>query len=266
MGNEACTLPFGIVHIVHFCIEARHSRQHTADMNATRRSPKLANDNRRAVAYIRVSTDDQQLGPDAQRAAIATWAGRAGVTVVATFEDRGVSGGAAIDRRPGLLAAVDALAGHGAGLLVVAKRDRLARDTMIAAMAERLAERAGARIVSAAGEGEGDDPASKLMRTMIDAFAEYERALIKARTRGALAVKAARGEKVGGVQTYGVADGLDADRADAERQIVAVVAELRAAGTPIRQIAAELAARGLQTRRGGSIQPTQVARMLARAA
>ena len=235
-------------------------------MNAARRPSKPSNDNRLAVAYIRVSTEDQHLGPDAQRAALAAWAERAGVVIVATFEDRGVSGGAAIDRRPGLLAAVAALAEHGAGILAVAKRDRLARDSMIAAMAERLAERAGARIVSAAGEGEGDDPASKLMRTMIDAFAEYERALIKARTRGALAVLAARGEKVGGAQTYGAADGLAAERNDAEREILAAVAELRAAGMPIRAIAAELAARGMRTRKGGPIQSTQVARILARAA
>jgi DNA invertase Pin-like site-specific DNA recombinase len=235
-------------------------------MNTTRRPSKPSNDNRVAVAYIRVSTEDQHLGPEAQRVAIATWAERQGVTVVATFEDRGVSGGAAIDRRPGLLAAVDALGAHGAGLLVVAKRDRLARDTMIAAMAERLAERAGGRIVSAAGEGEGDDPASKLMRTMIDAFAEYERALIKARTRSALAIKAARGEKVGGVQLYGAADGLDPARADIEREIVSRASKLRAAGMPIRDIAVDLNSHGLRTRRGGLIQPTQVARILGRAA
>ena len=80
-------------------------------------------------------------------------------------------------------------------------------------------------------------------------------------TRAALGVKAARGEKVGGVQTYGIADGIDAERADCEREILAAVAELRAAGMPIRQIAAELTARGMRTRRGGAIQPTQVARI-----
>lgn len=235
-------------------------------MSKTRRASKPSADNRKAVAYVRVSTEDQQLGPEAQRAALAAWARRSGVTIVAVFEDRGVSGGAAIDRRPGLLAALDALTEHGAGFLAVAKRDRLARDTMIAAMAERLAERAGARIVSAAGEGEGDDAASKLFRTMIDAFAEYERAIIRSRVSAALAVKAARGEKVGGVQTYGAADGIDADRAEAEREVVAIVAELRDAGMTIRAIAAELAVRGFKTRKGGAIQSTQVARIVSRAA
>ena len=38
-------------------------------------------------------------------------------------------------------------------VLIVAKRDRLGRDVLNVAMFERLAERKGARIVSAAGEG-----------------------------------------------------------------------------------------------------------------
>ena len=251
---------------VHFQLARRSTKLHIVHMSKTHRTPKPSTDSRKAVAYLRVSTDDQALGPDAQRAALAAWAERNGVEIVATFEDRGISGGAAIDKRPGLLAALDALAEHGAGLFVVAKRDRLARDVMNAAMIERMAERVGARVVSAAGEGEGDDPASKLMRTMIDAFAEYERALIKARTRAALAVKAARGEKTGGVCTYGEAEGNGAERNDAEREIVAAVVKARAAGLSIRAIVAELAAAGMRTRRGGEIQSTQVARILRRAA
>ena len=40
-------------------------------------------DTRTAVAYLRVSTDEQHLGPEAQRAAITAWASREGVSVVA---------------------------------------------------------------------------------------------------------------------------------------------------------------------------------------
>ena len=45
------------------------------------------------VAYVRVSTDEQKIGPEAQRAAIEAWARAAGVQVVAWHEDLGVSGG-----------------------------------------------------------------------------------------------------------------------------------------------------------------------------
>ena len=128
---------------------------------------------------------------------------------------------------------LDALAALARGdILLVAKRDRLSRgDMMTTAMIEAAVERAGARIVSAAGEGtESDDPASVLMRRIVDAFGEYERLLIKARTRAALLAKKARGERYGQVP-YGrrlAGDGirLEADPAEAET----VAAHRRAAG------------------------------------
>jgi DNA invertase Pin-like site-specific DNA recombinase len=82
--------------------------------------------------------------------------------------------------------------------LLVAKRDRLGRDPIVVAMIESAVVRKGARIVSAAGEGtEGDEPSHVLMRHLIDAFAEYERLIIVARTKAALQAKKARGERVG---------------------------------------------------------------------
>ncbi len=92
-----------------------------------------------AVGYVRVSTEDQNLGPQAQRAALDAWATRTGVALVVVFEDHGVSGAAAIADRPGLVAALAALREHGAGVFVAAKRDRIARDPVVAAMVERAA-------------------------------------------------------------------------------------------------------------------------------
>lgn len=221
---------------------------------------------RRAVAYLRVSTDDQALGPEAQRASIRAWAQREGVELVGEFSDLGVSGAAALDRRPGLLAAVDAL--ERGDLLVVAKRCRLTRDPVAGAMVERLVDRAGGRIVAADGVGEGDGPEALLLRRMVDAFAEYERALIRGRTRAALAVKAARGERVGGVP-YGrqvAADGRTLEANEAEAELVSIVLDLRAAGLSYAAVAAELEKRGFRTRKGGRIAPTQVTRICERAA
>jgi len=129
-------------------------------------------DSSKVVAYIRVSTEDQHLGPEAQIAAINVWATRQNVTVVAVHRDLGVSGATPLADCPGLMAALNDLSVHGAGMLVVAKRDRLARDVMKAAMVEASAEKVGARVVSAAGEGDGTDPAAQLMRTIVDAFAQ----------------------------------------------------------------------------------------------
>lgn len=219
-----------------------------------------------AVGYVRVSTDEQALGPEAQRAAIEAWAAREGVQVTAWHVDHGVSGATAIEARPGLCAALASLRATGAGILVVAKRDRVARDVVVAATAERAAVAAGARLVSADGTANGDSPADAFMRTVIDGAAAYERGLIRARTRAALRVKKARGERVGAVP-YGfrvAADGVRLEADPGEQGVFATVRELRAAGLSHRAIVGELAARGLVSRAGQPFRQTQIARMLAR--
>lgn len=86
---------------------------------------------------------------------------------------------------------MDALSILGSGdVLLVAKRDRLGRDPLIVALIEAAVSRKGCRIVSAAEEGTASDgPTDVLMRRMVDSFAEYERLVIKSRTRAALDAK-----------------------------------------------------------------------------
>jgi len=221
-----------------------------------------------AIAYLRASTAEQNLSPAAQREAIEAWALARGVEILEWHADHGVSGAAPLDKRPALLEALAGVSEHKACALVVAKRDRLARDTMTAAMVERLAGKAGAVVVSAAGEGEGDTPEALLMRRMIDAFAEYERAVIASRTRAALATKRARGERVGEVP-YGyrlAADGVHLVEHESEQHVIEGVRELRAAGLSLRAIAAELAKRGLLNRRGRPFAHQSVAKILEAAA
>jgi DNA invertase Pin-like site-specific DNA recombinase len=67
-------------------------------------------------------------------------------------------------------------------VLVAAKRDRLARDVVVAATIERLVQDAGARIVTADGVSAEATAEGQLMRTLLDAFAQYERARVPART------------------------------------------------------------------------------------
>lgn len=218
-------------------------------------NPKLA------VAYVRVSTDDQRLGPEAQRATIEAWAAREGVTVVSWNVDQGVSGGSEIEDRPGLIAALGELRAAGAGMLVVAKRDRLARDVGVASLIEKAAGSCGAKVVTSDGVGNGDSPADGFMRSILDAAAAYERALIRARTKAALQAKKARGEAAGEVP-YGfrVEDGKLAMDA-AEQAVVAEIVGLRAAGLSLRSIVRALEVRGFVSRAGRPLGLTQVARL-----
>jgi DNA invertase Pin-like site-specific DNA recombinase len=150
--------------------------------------------------------------------------------------DKGVSGGSDLGDRPALVAAVGELRAAGAGVLVVAKRDRLARDVYVAATIERAVSQCGARVIAADGTANGDTAADAFMRTILDGAAAYERALIRSRTRAALAAKRAKGERVGTVP-FGfeaTADGALVANA-AEQTAIAEARALRASGYATRR-------------------------------
>ncbi len=218
-----------------------------------------------AVAYVRVSTEDQNLGPQAQRGAIEAWAARHAVRIASFHEDAGVSGAAALDRRPGLVGAIEAIPAADAGILVAAKRDRIARDVVVAAMIERAVVAAGAVIRTTDGSSDATGPEGTMMRGIVDVFAAYEREVIRARTRAALGVKKSRCERVGEIP-YGfrmASDGVHLEESPAEQAVIALVRGLHAEGRSQRGIAAELAARGLLSRVGRPFGKTQIARILA---
>lgn len=221
-------------------------------------------DSHLAVGYIRVSKSEQHLGPEAQRSAMEHWCADRGVTLVAVFSDLGVSGGATIDKRPGLLDALNGLRAHKAGLLLVQKRDRLAREVTHAAAIEGLAESSGAVVTTTEGDA-GDDPNAWLLRTFKDMLAQYERLQIKARTRAALAVKKARGERVGGVPIGRTLDrdGVHLVDHPVEALVVARVHALKEAGHSLRGIARVLESERVPAR-GERWHPTTVARILTR--
>ena len=222
-----------------------------------------------AIIYTRVSTNDQAesgAGLAAQSAACATYAAKAGLTVIGTFTDAAISGAAGIEDRPGLMAAVAGLRRGDA--LVIAKRDRLGRDQMAVLMIEKAVSRKGATIVSADGIGNGDDAGSVFMRQVVDAAAVYERNLIKARTKAALAAKRKAGERTGEVPFGWRLD--DAGRLiedAAEQTVLTKIMACRAAGLSLRKIAAILTEAGIVTKKGGSAwKHTTIKSILERAA
>jgi DNA invertase Pin-like site-specific DNA recombinase len=221
-----------------------------------------------AIAYVRASKREQRLSPEAQRAAIESWAARERVRVAEWYIDHGVRSITPLERRPALCGALSAVRQYKSTVLVVAKRDRIARDVVLTASIERAVAMEGARIVSASGEGNSDSPADAFIRTVIDGAAQYEHGLIRARTTAALAAKRARGERVGSVP-FGFALHADGVRLVAnlrERATIARAHRLRARGLSLRAVAARLADEGRVSRSGGRFTAEQVARMLSRRA
>lgn len=206
------------------------------------------------VGYIRCSTQEQcreGVSLDAQRAQIEQWAKREGARLVKILADEGVSGGTPIDKRPGLLEALESV--RQGVTLVVVKRDRLARDAFLSAWLEKEIKRRRGRIVSIAGEGtESDDPSAMLMRRLVDAFSEYERAVIRARTRAAMQHMRANGQRVGTIP-YGFDlddDGRTLVANETEQSVLTDIREKRCQGWALQRIADDLSERGIATKKG----------------
>lgn len=195
----------------------------------------------RIIGYIRVSTEYQaesKHGLDAQLFAIQKYAQHTNIPLMEIFRDEALSGSLSLEKRPGMLSAINTLT--RGDLLVVAKRDRLGRDALVMAMIEAAVKRKGAKIISLAGEGtENDDPTGMLMRRMIDAFSEYERLIIGIRVSAALQAKKTKNERVGHIP-YGYQlnqDGVHLEVNYLEKSRLDAMINMRNKGASIRQIA-----------------------------
>jgi len=232
-------------------------------MPSTRRRGTPQTDPAKAIAYIRASTIKQDLSPGAQRKMIALWAKANKVEVVAEFLDHGVSGEAELHERPALIAALAAVQKHGAGLLVVAKRDRLGRSVEVLVLVEREVAKLGAKVVSSDG-GNGDHLHDRFLRRVLDAAAEHELALIRARTRAALAVRRDRGLRTGSIP-LGHHVGNDGETLlpnPGERRAAGLARRLRDGGRSLREVGELLDEAGHRTRSGTRWHPEQVRRLL----
>lgn len=219
---------------------------------------------RQAVALVRVSTDEQHNGPDAQRHELARYAEQRGLEVVAWLEER-VSGRLAMDKRPALVEALSLIGDGTASVLLVKDRTRYARDATEAGIITREVARHGATVESADGVNDDGTPTGKFVTQVMDAASEHEVAMIRLRTSAALQSMKRRGMRVGAIP-YGyqlAGDGVHLVEHDQEQATLELAARLRARGLSLRKVGAELIARGHGPRRGDSWNPNQVRRLVA---
>lgn len=197
------------------------------------------------VIYLRVSTDQQAqsgLGLEAQRQMCLSYISRVGTPqTVLEYMDDGYCGALELDKRPALLESISQL--EKDDILLIAKRDRIGRDPIVNAMIERAVNRKKARLISASGDVSDDnDPSSILMKRMVDAFAEYERLIIGARTKAALQVKKKKGQCIGYVP-YGYKkciDEIHIEENEKEQEILSMIRQGREFGLSFRKIAMDL--------------------------
>lgn len=224
---------------------------------------------RKAIGYTRVSTAEQaargRLGLDVQERAIRAFARERALQLVSTLSDAGVSGANGIESRPALAEALARLEAGEAEVLVVARIDRLARDLVLQETILQRVVKAGHAILSVAEPDLDGDPTRDLIRQVLGAVAQYERAIISARMRAARELKRSRGGFAGGRPPYGWrAVGGELEPVEEEQAGIALARTLRRQGASLRQIATQLEDGGYRPKRGGPWHPIQVRRLLER--
>lgn len=166
--------------------------QHEPPVATGQREPVPATTPTRAVSYLRVSSKGQ-IGGDGfprQRTTIAAFAEVNGLDVVEEYRDEGVSGTLGLADRPGLTALLEAATAAGIDTVLVEKADRLARDLVESELLLRTFREQGIRVIEADGGNDltsdaGTSPTAVLIRQVLGAIAEWEKAGIVAKLRAA---------------------------------------------------------------------------------
>jgi DNA invertase Pin-like site-specific DNA recombinase len=182
------------------------------------------------------------------------------IEVVDSFYDAAVSGADPVGERPGFKAMMDRIAGNGVRVIIVESPDRFARDLAVQIAGHDYLKGLGVVLVptSAPDFFTEDTPTAVLVRQVLGAIAQFEKASLVAKMKAARdRNRAATGYKVGGRKRY------DEDRPE----VVALAHKLarrRRKGWPLslRQISAALADAGQVNSNGAPYAAASVQRML----
>ena len=218
---------------------------------------------KKALGYGRVSTVKQVadgVSLEAQRIEITSFAIASGYDLVDVLCDDGISGSKDEEQRPALAELLAAVRAGQVSVVIVCKRDRLARDQALAGHIETVIRRAGAELISI--DEAGLNPITKAVLTMV---AEVERLLAAQRTRFAMRALKLKGKTFGTVPFgYQRTDDGGLDPQPGEIEIVYEIVAMRSKGTKLAVIAAFLTASNVPTRRGGKWSAEQIRSILER--
>lgn len=215
-----------------------------------------------AIGYMRTSSaTNVGEGKDSetrQRRAIEGYAKSAGMIIVDWFYDKAVRGADAITERPGFAAMLSRIAGNGVRTIIVESPDRFARDLAVQLAGHDHLRKLGVTLIPATAPDffTEDTPTAVLVRQVLGAIAQFDKATTVAKLKAARDRKIAAGEKCGGRKSY----------AERDPQMVALARQLRhnADGRPhsLRQVAAKLAEHGYRGPSGEPYAAAAVASMI----
>jgi DNA invertase Pin-like site-specific DNA recombinase len=220
----------------------------------------------RAVGYLRTSSA-ANLGGDSeprQREAIRVYAARAGLEVAAEFRDPAVSGADRLDQRAGFTALLAWCAENGVRTIIVENASRFARDVVVQETGHSLLKGQGFALIAADDPDAftADTPTARMVRQILGSVAEFEKANLVAKLKGARdRASAAAGRRIEGRKGY--RDTNPALVREAKR--LARKSPKTGEARSLREISAELARLGHVTANGKAFSAVQVQRLLGRA-
>ena len=218
----------------------------------------------RALAYYRTSSAANVEGDSAHRQdqRVTAYARAAGLEIVACYWDAAVSGADPIETRGGFGALLEHAVSDGIPVVVVEDASRFARSMIAQELGVTLLARRGVRLVTSSGQELSDetDPSKVMMRQIVGAFSQYEKAKVVERLKhGRERVRAAVGK----------CEGREKGHAETNPELVREARRLSRKSPKtgkvrsLRQIAAELEALGFRSGSGGALSPSVVRGLIA---
>jgi DNA invertase Pin-like site-specific DNA recombinase len=214
-----------------------------------------------AVGYVRVSGKSQIDGDglERQRLEICQYADAHGIQVTEWFRELGVSGAKAGEDRPAWTELMLRVSRDGVRTILIERLDRLARDLMVQETVVADLVRRGVTLISAL---EPDlcksDPTRTLLRCFVGAIAQYDRAMLVLKLRGARERVKARTGRCGGHYPYGHYPG--------EAEVLAQIRQRHRSGECPDAITRSLNASGFMARSGRPWKAMVVGRIVKREA
>ena len=144
-----------------------------------------------ALAYLRTSSA-ANIGADKdsekrQRAAIEAFAKRAGFEIIDGYYDAAVSGADRIEHRPGFTNLLEHLEGDDVKTIIVETANRFARDLVVQETGFHMLRQLGYDLIAADSPNSflEDTPTADLIRQVLGAVSQFEKASLVAKLKGA---------------------------------------------------------------------------------
>jgi DNA invertase Pin-like site-specific DNA recombinase len=161
-----------------------------------------------AIGYMRTSSVTN-VGRDKdsevrQRVAIESYAKGSGYTIIDRFYDPAVKGSDAVTERPGFKDMLERIANNGVRTIIVESPDRFARDLAVQLAGHDFLKKLGVALIPATAPDffTEDTPTAVLVRQVLGAIAQFEKASLVAKLKAARDRKIAQGIKCAGRKTY----------------------------------------------------------------